>query len=201
MAKIETTLGATEHYDVAGTNGPTDYVGNSLVEGIKEFQKQNGLDNDGVIKPNGPSLKVLKGKTGHIFGEYPSPSLEEIDKHHESLAKENKPLLQHRPPVPKIQPLPQLPIIDDEDFGTIGRSVKYLTGSSDPGGHPEDTARIIKDVGDYGIAYARELVSQLQQASAGEILVGPVPDNIPIGVFLAAVEVGPKKVHNHSTQP
>ena len=93
VAKIETTLGATEHYDVAGTDGPTGYAGNSLVEGIKEFQKQNGLDNDGVIKPNGPSLKVLKGKTGHIFGEYPSPSLEEIDKHHESVAKGEKPLL------------------------------------------------------------------------------------------------------------
>jgi hypothetical protein len=207
VAKIETTLGATEHYDVAGTNGPTGYAGNSLVEGIKEFQKQNGLDNDGVIKRDGPTLKALKGKTGHIFGEYPSPSLEEIDKHHESVAKDEKPLLQHRPPVPKIQPLPDLPVIDDEDQGAIGRSIKYLTGYSDPGGHPEDTARIIKDVGDYGIAYARELVSQLQEADSGlgdkyltslagllssdlqeKFLGGPMPENIPIGVPLYALE-------------
>ncbi len=108
--------------------------------------------------------------------------------------------------MPKIQPLPHLPVIDDEDQGVIGRSIKYLTGYSDPGGHPEDTARIIKDVGDYGIAYARELVSQLQQADtdlgdkylislAGllssdlqeKFLGGPMPENIPIGVSLAAV--------------
>jgi hypothetical protein len=96
--------------------------------------------------------------------------------------------------------------IDDEDQGAIGRSIKYLTGYSDPGGHPEDTARIIKDVGDYGIAYARELVSQLQEADSGlgdkyltslagllssdlqeKFLGGPMPENIPIGVSLAAV--------------
>ncbi len=115
-------------------------------------------------------------------------------------------MLQHRPPVPKIQPLAHLPKVDDEDQGAIGRSIKYLTGYSDPGGHPEDTARIIKDVGDYGIAYARELVSQLQEADSGlgdkyltslagllspdlqeEFLGGPMPENIPIGVSLAAV--------------
>jgi hypothetical protein len=81
-----------------------------------------------------------------------------------------------------------------------------LLNYSDPGGHPEDTARIIKDVGDYGVAYGRELVSQLQQADndlgdkyltslAGllspdlqeKFLGGPMPENIPIGVSLAAV--------------
>ncbi len=110
-------------------------------------------------------------------------------------------MLQHRPPLPALYPLEDLPEIDEEDQGVIARAVKYLLNYSDPGEHPQDTARIIRDVGDYGIAYGRGLVQEIREKDPelGDkyllklvenlssrlqtlFLGGPLPKRIPLGV-------------------
>ncbi len=72
---------------------------------------------------------------------------------------------------------------------------------SDPGEHPQDTARIIRDVGDYGLAYGRELVEEIRakdpelgnkyllrllenlSAQLQTLFIGgPKPKHIPLGV-------------------
>ncbi len=97
--------------------------------------------------------------------------------------------------------LQHLPKIDDEDHCAIGRAVKYLLNYSDPGGHPQDTARNIKDVGDYELAYGRELVEEIRakdpelgnkyllrllenlSAQLQTLFIGgPKPKHIPLGV-------------------
>jgi hypothetical protein len=117
------------------------------------------------------------------------------------MAKGEGPLLQHRPPLPVLYPLEDLPEIDEEYQGFIARAVKYLLNYSGPGEHPKDTARIIRDVGNYGIAYGRGLVQEIREKEPelGDkyllklvenlssrlqtlFLGGPLPKRIPLGV-------------------
>jgi hypothetical protein len=91
--------------------------------------------------------------------------------------------------------------INTDDQGVIARAVKYLTNYSDPGGHPQDTARIIRDVGDYGIAYGRGFMEEIRQKAPelgdkyllkllenlssnlqAAFLGGPKPKYVPLGV-------------------
>jgi peptidoglycan hydrolase-like protein with peptidoglycan-binding domain len=51
IAKVETLLGAHQALDLSKTDGPTGYMGQRLDQGIKRFQKSNGLKIDGVINP------------------------------------------------------------------------------------------------------------------------------------------------------
>jgi peptidoglycan hydrolase-like protein with peptidoglycan-binding domain len=59
VAKIETLLGLAGTLDLQKTDGPTGYAGQRLLDGIRVFQKQNGLRVDGRLNPGGPTLKVL----------------------------------------------------------------------------------------------------------------------------------------------
>jgi peptidoglycan hydrolase-like protein with peptidoglycan-binding domain len=59
VAKIETLLGLAGAMDLKSTDGPTGFAGQRLLDGIRIFQKQNGLSVDGRLNPGGPTLKAL----------------------------------------------------------------------------------------------------------------------------------------------
>jgi len=59
VAKIETLLGLAGALDLKKTDGPTGYTGQRLLEGIRTYQKQNGLSVDGRLNPDGPTIKAL----------------------------------------------------------------------------------------------------------------------------------------------
>ncbi|MBC8267612.1 MAG: peptidoglycan-binding protein [Rhodospirillaceae bacterium] len=59
VAKIETLLGLAGVMDLKQTDGPTGYAGQRLLDGIRAFQKQNGLNVDGRAAPDGPTIKAL----------------------------------------------------------------------------------------------------------------------------------------------
>ena len=59
IIKIETALGHTGDLDPHPTSGPTGFYGVRQMDGIKRFQKRNGLAGDGVVKPGGPTIRAL----------------------------------------------------------------------------------------------------------------------------------------------
>ena len=64
IIKIETVLGHTGDLDPRPTGGPTGFYGVRQMEGIKRFQKRNGLTEDGIVKPGGPTIRALAARFG-----------------------------------------------------------------------------------------------------------------------------------------
>ncbi|OEJ65231.1 hypothetical protein BEN30_15275 [Magnetovibrio blakemorei] len=73
IAKVETLLGAHQALDLSKTDGPTGYMGQRLDQGIKRFQKSNGLKIDGVINPGGETIQALTKNLAHN-ATAPSPA-------------------------------------------------------------------------------------------------------------------------------
>lgn len=63
VAKVQTLLGKTGHLDL-GSDGPSGYANPNTDKAIRDFQKDNGLEVDGVLKPNGPTISKLGGLLG-----------------------------------------------------------------------------------------------------------------------------------------
>ncbi|MBF0324957.1 MAG: peptidoglycan-binding protein [Alphaproteobacteria bacterium] len=64
VAKVETFLNRTGHYQPLTEDGPGGYHSDSLDGAIKGFQKENGLQVDGLLKPNGPTIGALGERLG-----------------------------------------------------------------------------------------------------------------------------------------
>jgi peptidoglycan hydrolase-like protein with peptidoglycan-binding domain len=60
VATIEVLLGQTGHLDLNETDGPTGYYGTRLGQAIKRFQKDHGLTADGLVTPDGETLKTIE---------------------------------------------------------------------------------------------------------------------------------------------
>lgn len=77
VAKVETLLGQSGHMDLKATGGPTGYPGMRLVDGIKSYQKANGLKVDGYLNPNGETMasfkSTLSAPAGQGTGIAPQP--------------------------------------------------------------------------------------------------------------------------------
>ena len=56
VAKVESLMGATGHLDIEKTDGPTGYFGQRLEGAVKEFQNEEKLKADGLIKPEGETI-------------------------------------------------------------------------------------------------------------------------------------------------
>jgi len=59
VAKLETMLGHSGDLDLRETGGPTGYYGVRQMEAAQRFQKRNGLEPDGIVRPNGPTFRKL----------------------------------------------------------------------------------------------------------------------------------------------
>jgi peptidoglycan hydrolase-like protein with peptidoglycan-binding domain len=71
VAKVQTLLGKTGHLDL-GSDGPSGYANPNTDRAIRDFQKDNGLQVDGVLKPNGPTISKLSGLLGGDASSQPS---------------------------------------------------------------------------------------------------------------------------------
>lgn len=63
VAKVQTLLGKTGYLDL-GQDGPSGYANPNTDKAIRDFQKDNGLQVDGVLKPGGPTIAKLGGLLG-----------------------------------------------------------------------------------------------------------------------------------------
>jgi len=60
VAKSETLLEQAGVYDLMHLKGPTGLFSYDKLDAIKDFQTDNDLKVDGVIKPNGETMRTLK---------------------------------------------------------------------------------------------------------------------------------------------
>lgn len=60
VAKAETLLESAGVFDLSKTGGPTGTFSDRRAGAIREFQKKNGLKADGLIAPNGETLRTLR---------------------------------------------------------------------------------------------------------------------------------------------
>lgn len=63
VAKVQTLLGKTGYLDL-GQDGPSGYASPNTDKAIRDFQKDNGLQVDGVLKPGDPTIAKLGGLLG-----------------------------------------------------------------------------------------------------------------------------------------
>ncbi|NFV81885.1 peptidoglycan-binding domain-containing protein [Magnetospirillum aberrantis] len=63
VAKVQTLLGKAGYLDL-GQDGPSGYANPNTDKAIRDFQKENGLQVDGVLKPGGPTIAKLGGLLG-----------------------------------------------------------------------------------------------------------------------------------------
>ena len=62
VAKLETLLDRDGAMDLKGLDGPTGLYGFDKDKGIRTFQKGNGLKVDGLVMPNGETMRTLKAR-------------------------------------------------------------------------------------------------------------------------------------------
>ncbi|MEO5373444.1 MAG: peptidoglycan-binding protein [Alphaproteobacteria bacterium] len=162
VIKIESVLANAGDHDMARTDGPTGYFGGSLRDGIVAFQKRNGLEPDGVIDPDGPTISTLRRDMGEIYKEHTPPTPDQVEDHHQRLARGEKGSIVFGPPPVDLHPIDDLPEIDAEDFGANTRTVQVLRRYGQDGEVPKFTALDIVDRGAPAIAKARDIVAQMR---------------------------------------
>jgi peptidoglycan hydrolase-like protein with peptidoglycan-binding domain len=64
VAKAETFLGQAGYYQPMTEDGPSGYHNTNLDTAIRDFQRDNGLEVDGMLKPGGPTISALKKTVG-----------------------------------------------------------------------------------------------------------------------------------------
>lgn len=72
VAKVQTLLGKAGYVDIRD-GGPNGYASDMLDSAIRDFQKDQGLKVDGVLKPGGPTITALGGLLGGSAQPKPAP--------------------------------------------------------------------------------------------------------------------------------
>lgn len=87
VIKTQVLLGNAGYYDLLGLGGPTGWPGSELTRGLRRFQKDRGLAVDGVMLPDGETIKALRDELSYKLRAYDAPSPEEADQHHAESAQ------------------------------------------------------------------------------------------------------------------
>ncbi|MBI3505878.1 MAG: peptidoglycan-binding protein, partial [Proteobacteria bacterium] len=83
VAKLEGILANAGDYSLERTQGPTGYWGLALDDGIRKYQKRNGLKTDGILRPGGPTIEHMRENFGALLDGHEPPTPDDIDAHHE----------------------------------------------------------------------------------------------------------------------
>lgn len=98
VIEAQILLGNSGHYKIAGKGVPTGWPGGELFRGIRAFQKEKGLQADGLLLlPPGPkgvdengigeTLTALRGDLGDKLAGYAAPTPQEVDAYYENEAR------------------------------------------------------------------------------------------------------------------
>ncbi len=167
--KVESILADAGDLDFAGTNGPAGYGLYTLDDGVRKYQKRNGLKVDGWLRPDGPTVTKMREQFGERFSGFPAPTQEQIEQHHALAAEGQDGLLVAQPPRIELKKPKSYPPVDPETHGSNTSWVEYLTRNRTSfDGAPEMLATYIKNFGARGVLQARDFVEQWDAAKPGE---------------------------------
>lgn len=110
VIKTQVMLGNSGDFDLAGLGAPTGWPGGDLTQGIRSFQKRNGLTEDGLILPvpadgvgqdgAGETLAAMRGELRRMKG-YTAPTPQDVDRHWQVAARDPDTLTDAAPaPIP-----------------------------------------------------------------------------------------------------
>lgn len=83
IIKTQILLGNAGFYDLIGLGGPTGWPGGELTRSLRRYQKDRGLIVDGIMLPDGETLRSLSDELGNTLAGYVAPTPEDADRHHE----------------------------------------------------------------------------------------------------------------------
>jgi len=86
VIKTQLMLDRTGHFDLGSLGGPTGWPGGELTRGLRNYQKDRGLTVDGVMLPDGETLRSLNGELADM-SSYRVPTPQEVDRQHAQLAQ------------------------------------------------------------------------------------------------------------------
>ncbi len=168
VAKIEGILANSGDYSLERTQGPTGYWGLALDDGIRKYQKRNGLKVDGALRPGGPTIRHMADAFGSLLGGYAPPTPDDIDRHHNIVGNDNPGTIAWQQPPVSFDGIEGLPEIDQATDASNARYVSAMLKSKGFGTLPQLFAKTIEDSGASGLAAVRDLVAKYEQARPGE---------------------------------
>lgn len=202
VIRVETILGNTGHHDLSRTDGPVGYWGQRQEQAVKDWQSQNGLKVDGLLKPGGPTITSLKQAAGSLLGGFTPPSPDEVDQH-QSQRMQGEPGILNTRPARLSFPKPAQPLdLDEQSQAFNADSARALTRSSVNGDIPRIYGDFAKQAGPDAHATLMDLaeqvntqvgrdrtdqvmhgiVSRLPPDQAKALLGGTMPAARPLGV-------------------
>ncbi|WP_217425046.1 peptidoglycan-binding protein [Magnetospirillum sp. LM-5] len=203
VIKVETLLGNSGHLDLTKTDGPLGLWGERPEKAVKDYQSDQGLKVDGLLKPNGPTIGSLQRTTGGLMGDATPPTPSQVDDHHDRLRMGEPGLLNLRPARLSL-PKPGQPLELDEQSqafnadsadvltrtntnGDLGRIYANYVKEAGPDAHPTvyDLAEQINATSgrDRADAILHDIVKQLPGDHAKALLGGDPPSPRPLGVL------------------
>ncbi len=167
--KVESILADAGGLDVAATNGPTGFGYYTLDDGVRKYQKRNGLKVDGWLRPGGPTIARMREQFGQRFAGFAAPTQDQIEQHHALASQGQDGLLVARPPRIELKKPKSYPPVDRETHGSNTSWVEFLTRNrKNFDGAPEMLATYIKNFGAQGVLQARDFVEQWDTAKPGQ---------------------------------
>ncbi|MBI2240140.1 MAG: hypothetical protein HYU59_04965 [Magnetospirillum gryphiswaldense] len=161
VIRVETILGNTGHHDLSRTDGPVGYWGQRQEQAVRDWQSQNGLKVDGLLKPGGPTITSLKQAAGGLLGGFTPPSPDEVDQH-QSQRMQGEPGILNTRPARLSFPKPDQPLdLDEQSQAFNADSARALTRSSVNGDIPRIYGDFAKQAGPEAHATLMDLAEQM----------------------------------------
>ena len=167
VAKIEGILANSGDYSLTRTQGPTGYWGLALDEGIRKYQKRNGLKVDGALRPGGPTIRHMEDAFGALLGGYAPPTPEDIDRHHDVVGDDNPGTIAWQKPPVDLSNIPDLPEIDQEADASNARLARAMLKTGDIDSYAQLMRDAIEQGGKNGLAEVADLTRKIDAASPG----------------------------------
>ena len=165
IAKIEGILANSGDYSLDRTQGPTGYWGLSLDDGIRKYQKRNGLKVDGALRPDGPTIEHMRKNFGALLDGHTPPTPDDIDAHHDIVGDDNPGLIAWRPPRASFANIADLPEIDQEADASNARMVRAMLRTGDVESYTPLMKAAIDQGGKRAFAEVVDLAKKLEEAS------------------------------------
>ncbi len=87
VIRAQILLGQTGDFDLDSLGGPTGWPGSELTRGLRRYQRRKGLTVDGLMLPDGETIRALQADLHDGLADYRAPTTIEVDGFHDRLAR------------------------------------------------------------------------------------------------------------------